>query len=111
MATWGLGGRIPFVGDDYVTASAAIVDRLTTLGHRRIRYLCEDDDAPSPTDRETGVVRAARRPGLQAGRIVVRASAPDVGDALVEGWRRDGVTAVIVEETDRRRSHAVSWAA
>lgn len=95
-----LGGRIPFAGVDYVTASAAVVDRLVARGHRSIRYLREDDDAPSSTDRETGVLQAVRRAGLPAAKVVVRRAAGDVGPSLVAGWRRAGVTAVIVEETD-----------
>jgi DNA-binding LacI/PurR family transcriptional regulator len=92
-----LDGRIPFVGVDYVTASAAVVERLVGLGHREIRYLRSDDDALSSTDRERGVLAAARKARLRTRRIVVRES---VDVELLRQWVADGVTAVVVEETD-----------
>jgi DNA-binding LacI/PurR family transcriptional regulator len=94
-----LGGRIPFVGVDYVAASAAVVERLVALGHREIRYLRSDDDAPSSSDREKGVLAAARKARLAVRRIVVRAGDAEV-PGLIGRWRGDGVTAVVVEETD-----------
>jgi DNA-binding LacI/PurR family transcriptional regulator len=90
-----LDGRIPFVGADYVAASAAVVEQLVAHGHRRIRYVRENDDAPSSTDRERGVLEAVARTGVDC--EVVRT---DVDRAVVERWARDGVTAVVVEETD-----------
>jgi DNA-binding LacI/PurR family transcriptional regulator len=89
-----LGGRIPFVGADYVTASAEVVTRLRALGHRRIRYVREDDDAPSSFDRERGVREAA--PGVETIRLPGRV----LPVAVVRSWQADGVTAVVVEETD-----------
>ncbi|GAA3464203.1 LacI family DNA-binding transcriptional regulator [Saccharothrix longispora] len=85
---------IPYVGADYVTASAAVVRRLVGLGHREIRYLREPDEAPSSADRERGVLDAAREAGLDVG--VVRTDGP----APVRRWVEQGVTAVVVEETD-----------
>lgn len=93
-----LGGRIPFVGVDYVAASAAVVERLVASGHREIRYLRSVDDALSSSDREQGVLAAARSARLPA-RLVVRAADSEVG-GLVERWRVEGVTAIVVEETD-----------
>ncbi|GAB1513349.1 LacI family DNA-binding transcriptional regulator [Actinophytocola sp. KF-1] len=86
-----LGGRIPYVGADYVTASADLVARLRALGHRRIRYVRETDDAPSSADRERGV--------RQAGATVTRLSG-GLTTGEVRSWVADGVTAVVVEETD-----------
>jgi DNA-binding LacI/PurR family transcriptional regulator len=103
-----LDGRIPFVGVDYVTASAAVVERLVGLGHREIRYLRSDDDALSSTDREQGVLAAARKARLRTRRIVVRES---VDAALVRQWVADGVTAVVVEETDTGDLSAALFAA
>jgi DNA-binding LacI/PurR family transcriptional regulator len=94
-----LDGRIPFVGVDYVAASAAIVDRLVAAGHREIRYLRSTDDALSSSDREQGVRTAAAAAGLVAGDLVVRAVDAEV-DGLVQRWRSEGVTAIVVEETD-----------
>ncbi|GAA0947674.1 LacI family DNA-binding transcriptional regulator [Kribbella koreensis] len=101
-----LAGRIPYVGVDYVAASAAVVNRLVEAGHREIRYLRSLDDALSSTDRERGVLTAAASAGLPVRRIVVRAADAEVGALgsevreLVERWRGEGVTAVVVEETD-----------
>jgi DNA-binding LacI/PurR family transcriptional regulator len=94
-----LSGRIPYVGVDYVAASAAVVDRLVAAGHREIRYLRSVDDAVSSTDREQGVLEAAESAHLPVRRIVARAADSEVR-ALVERWRGEGVTAVVVEETD-----------
>lgn len=94
-----LDGRIPFVGVDYVSASAAIVDRLVEAGHREIKYLRSMDDALSSSDREQGVVAAAEAAGLPAPGLVVRAVDSEV-EGLVKHWREEGVTAIVVEETD-----------
>jgi DNA-binding LacI/PurR family transcriptional regulator len=99
-----LGGRIPFVGVDYVSASAAVVERLVALGHRELRYLRSNDDAPSSSDREEGVLAAA------PGAVVVRAEDAEVA-GLIERWRGEGVTAVIVEETDTGSLSAAALAA
>jgi DNA-binding LacI/PurR family transcriptional regulator len=104
-----LDGRIPFVGVDYVAASAAVVERL--VAHRELRYLREDDDAPSSSDREKGVLAAARKARLAVRRIVVRATPSEVGAGLIERWRAEGVTAVVVEETDTGELSAASLAA
>ncbi|AXB49037.1 transcriptional regulator [Amycolatopsis albispora] len=88
-----LDGRIPFVGADYVSATRQVVERLVHNGHRNIRYLREQDDAPSSTDRERGFRQATA--GLPAS--VHRLD----GDGIdLDAWRREGVTAVVVEETD-----------
>lgn len=88
-----LGGRIPHVGADYVTASASVVRRLRALGHHDIRYVRELDDAPASTDRERGV--------LEAGvRHVTRTDGGDITAERVRSWVARGATAVVVEETD-----------
>lgn len=89
-----LAGRIPYVGADYVTASADIVTRLRELGHRSIRYVRETDDAPPSADREHGVRKAA--PDAR----VTRLERGDLPVETVRAWVRDGVTAIVVEETD-----------
>ncbi|HEY3712825.1 MAG TPA: LacI family DNA-binding transcriptional regulator [Amycolatopsis sp.] len=95
-----LGGRIPYVGADYVTASAEVLRRLTALGHREIRYVRELDEAPSSSDRQRGVLEAAPR------TEIVRVGGPEVHPDTVRGWVRDGVTAVVVEGTDTGAAHA-----
>lgn len=89
-----LGGRIPYVGADYVTASAQVLQRLIDLGHRELRYVREPDEAPSSEDRQLGVLRVAPGTG------VVRLEEPELPVAVVRGWLAEGVTAVVVEGTD-----------
>ncbi|WP_084723220.1 LacI family DNA-binding transcriptional regulator [Streptomonospora alba] len=90
---------ISYVGADYVSASAEVAARLAAQGHRRVRYLRENDDAPASTDRERGVVEGARDAGLETAGLVERTDGGDV-DARLARWRGEGVTAVITEETD-----------
>jgi len=89
-----LGGRIPYVGADYVTASAEVLTRLLELGHREIRYVRESDEAPSSDDRQRGVLETAPSTGI------VRIDGPPLAPDVVRAWVRDGVTAVVVEGTD-----------
>lgn len=89
-----LAGRIPYVGADYVTASADLLTRLRGLGHRHIRYVRETDDAPPSADREHGVRRGA------PDAVVTRLEHGDLPADIVRAWVRDGVTAIVVEETD-----------
>jgi len=93
-----LGGRIPHVGADYVAASAEVITRLARAGHRRVHYLREPDDAPSSGDRERGVRAAAADGGLSV--VVTRTDGTDLGAAAIRHWLDDGVTALVVEETE-----------
>ncbi|MEV6822516.1 LacI family DNA-binding transcriptional regulator [Nocardiopsis dassonvillei] len=90
---------VPYVGADYVSASAQVVARLAGLGHRELRYLREHDQAPASTDREQGVLRGARAAGIDTARLVVRTDGSDL-DELLRRWLTEGVTAVVVEQTD-----------
>jgi DNA-binding LacI/PurR family transcriptional regulator len=95
-----LDGRIAYVGADYVTASAEVLDRLLGLGHREIVYVRESDEAPSSTDRHRGVLEAAPR------TTVIRIDGPELDPGTARGWVRAGVTAVVVEGTDTGAAHA-----
>ncbi|GAA1072967.1 LacI family DNA-binding transcriptional regulator [Nocardiopsis composta] len=90
---------IPYVGADYVSASADVLARLAAAGHENIRYLREEDEAPSSGDREEGVLRGARASGAGTAGLVVRTDGTDL-DALLAAWLAEGVTAVVVEQTD-----------
>jgi DNA-binding LacI/PurR family transcriptional regulator len=57
----GFGDRLPYVGADYVRAASDLVRRLHALGHRRILYVREPDEAVAGSDRERGI-----RAGLAA---------------------------------------------
>ena len=92
---------LPWVGADYVAASAEVVRHLAGLGHRRIVLVREDDDAPASTDRQPGFEQGlAASPGTAG--TVVRTAAPAAD--LTAGWVRaqlaEGVTAFAAEETD-----------
>ena len=94
-----LDGRIPYVGADYVGASAEVLQRLIGLGHRRILYVRERDRAPSSEDRQDGVLRAA--PDTR----IVHLDDPVLPPDAVRGWLREGVTAIVVEGTDTGAAH------
>jgi DNA-binding LacI/PurR family transcriptional regulator len=106
-----LGGTIPCVGGDYVSASAEVVARLVRAGHRHLRYLREPDEAPSSDDRERGVRTAAADAGLAVADLVVRTDGTDLGPAAVAGWIEAGVTALVVEETDTGAVFHATWQA
>ncbi|PRX96607.1 LacI family DNA-binding transcriptional regulator [Allonocardiopsis opalescens] len=90
---------VPYVGADYVSASAAVLAGLAAAGHRRVRYLREHDQAPSSADREEGVLRGARSTGTETAGLVVRTDGTGL-NGLLASWLDDGVTAVVVEQTD-----------
>jgi DNA-binding LacI/PurR family transcriptional regulator len=96
-----LGTRLPYVGADYVSASAEVVSRLVELGHRRLIYVRENDDAPASMDREAGFragrIGAKLRP--QAAQVV-RTDGADIDPDRLRGWLADGITAIVAEETD-----------
>jgi DNA-binding LacI/PurR family transcriptional regulator len=96
-----LGERLPYVGADYVSASAEVVRRLVSLGHRRMIYLRENDDAPASADREAGALRGRDDAGLPPGAVtVIRTDGTDVDADRLRNWLADGVTAILTEETD-----------
>jgi DNA-binding LacI/PurR family transcriptional regulator len=96
-----LGERLPYVAAGYVAAAAAVVRRLVSLGHRQMIYLRENDDAPASADREAGALLGRDEAGLPPGALtVIRTDGTDIGADRLCGWLADGVTAVLVEETD-----------
>ncbi|MFB6551129.1 LacI family DNA-binding transcriptional regulator [Streptomyces sp. NPDC056405] len=94
---------IPWVGADYVSASREVVDHLVQLGHSRIAYVREDDDAVASTDRQTGAMQALEAAGLRYGDAVLHRSATPAALFTPE-WIRarvaEGVTAFVCEESD-----------
>jgi DNA-binding LacI/PurR family transcriptional regulator len=61
------GDRLPYVGADYVGASADLVRHLHALGHRRILYVREPDEAVAATDRAQGFLAGLAAVALPAG--------------------------------------------
>ncbi|MEU0285726.1 LacI family DNA-binding transcriptional regulator [Streptomyces sp. NPDC052492] len=97
---------LAWVGADYVAASAHVVRHLTELGHTRLLFVREDDDALASTDRERGFRAGLARYGHQDRAddraVVVRTSRPEAD--ITPEWVRtrldEGVTAFVTEETD-----------
>jgi DNA-binding LacI/PurR family transcriptional regulator len=95
------GDRLSYIGADYARAAADLVRRLHTLGHRRILYVREPDEAVAATDRERGIqagLAAAGHPTVPD--CVVRTDGSDLTVDRLLDWLASGITAVIVEGTD-----------
>lgn len=60
--------EVPYVGADYVTATAALVERARALGHRRLIYVGPESGAESSVDRWRGF-RASLGDAELAGHI------------------------------------------
>lgn len=96
-----LGDRLPFVGADYATASRQVVEHLADLGHERILYVREPDDALASDDREAGVATGLASAGLtDRCPPLVRSDGNDLTPDWVRRQVADGVTAFVAETTD-----------
>lgn len=88
------GGPVPFVGGDYAAATAALVDRVRSLGHTRMAYVGPSGGAESIIDRWAGFS------GAIAGLHLV-AHIPDVagsGEKNLDFLVASGATAVFFTE-------------
>lgn len=95
------GDRLPYVGADYAAATAELVHHLYDLGHRRILYVRETDDAIPTRDRERGYRKAvAKLHAAPSGGAVVRTTGADISGDVLRTWLDKGITAVIAESTD-----------
>src|SRR5512132_724048 len=93
--------RLPYVGADYVRATADLVRYLYALGHRRILYVRELDEAVAAIDRERGFFAGLTAVGLPAGPdSVARTDGSDLTVDRLRGWLASGITAVVVDATD-----------
>jgi DNA-binding LacI/PurR family transcriptional regulator len=93
-----VGGRLPYVGADYVRASADVVAELVRQGHRRLCYVREHDQAVATLDREEGFRLGLRETGADG--VIVRTDGADLAPDRLGGWLAEGVTALVVEATD-----------
>ncbi|MCG5218897.1 LacI family DNA-binding transcriptional regulator [Streptosporangium sp. KLBMP 9127] len=103
------GDRLPYIGADYVSAGAAVVRHLAGLGHERILYVREADEAITSIDREAGFRGGMDECGLAA--VVVRTDGTDLTPDRLRAWRDQGVTAVVTEATDTDAAHRALLAA
>ncbi|MER7277246.1 LacI family DNA-binding transcriptional regulator [Dactylosporangium sp. NPDC000244] len=81
------GGPVPYVGADYVTATADVVRRAVALGHTRLAYLGAGEGAEAWTDRWRGFELGICGSGATARRL-----------PALEAVRSTTATAVVCEE-------------
>ena len=94
------GGPVPYVGSDYVAATAALVGKARALGHRRVAYLGATGPAEGTADRWKGFTGALDS-DLQ---LALHHAVGDVASAeLLEAVLASGATVVFCEEL----AHAV----
>lgn len=86
--------RIPYVGADYGTTVAQLVELAVERGHRRFAYLRLPFTAESTVDRLAGFSSALERHGLEAQVTTSAAGAASAWHAIREG----GATVVFVED-------------
>jgi len=85
------GAEVPYVGADYDSATAQVVERLAALGHRRIALALEFPEHESGIDRRIGFDRAVQELDLRA----LHLDATTTGaERLLEDLLGTGTTAV-----------------
>jgi LacI family transcriptional regulator len=88
-------GPVPYVGVDYPTATAALVERAVEAGHRRIAYVGEGAGPESYADRKRGFDTGVAVAGAEGAHVTIADRKPDeVLDELIAR----GVTAALLEE-------------
>jgi DNA-binding LacI/PurR family transcriptional regulator len=88
----GYGGPVPYVGADYVSATADLTRRALRLGHRRLAYLGAGAGAESSADRFRGLREVAPD--------AVRLDMTTDVDALLDQLRVARVTVVFCERAE-----------
>jgi DNA-binding LacI/PurR family transcriptional regulator len=97
---------VPWVGLDYVSASAALGARILAAGHRRVVYVHLPLDAESSRDRRDGLLRPFTEAGVEL--VTMELAGEAVGD-VIDHVRALDVTALVVEDpTDAERLHAAA---
>ncbi|WP_199826382.1 LacI family DNA-binding transcriptional regulator [Streptomyces sp. SBT349] len=100
------GGEVSYVAADYVSATAALVRRLSELGHDRIMYLRAVEDTEPTWDREAGYLRGLAENGLPFDEALVQglADPAELSAGHLRRWIDElGVTAFLVEPTEDNR--------
>ncbi|MFG2164939.1 LacI family DNA-binding transcriptional regulator [Micromonospora chersina] len=88
------GGPVPYVGADYASAVAGLVEAALRHGHRRLTYVGMGMTAESSQDRRAGFGAAAAT--AESARQV--SAAPGAADATLDDLLADGSTAAFVED-------------
>lgn len=89
------GADVAYVGVDYETATRVLVERLVSLGHRRLGYIGEPGSGEQSQDRLRGYFAGIRSLGGTNGESL-KHSKPLTPTEL-RGWVERGITAVLVE--------------
>jgi DNA-binding LacI/PurR family transcriptional regulator len=88
-------GPVSYVGADYAAATAALYDRVWSLGHRRVALVGYHEESESTADRRSGYLRACRRH-----RKTPLALTDDEPSSVFDQLRAEQVTAALVETTE-----------
>ncbi len=88
------GGPVPYVGGDYASGTAALVDRVRALDHTRIAYVGPSEGAESTMDRWAGFSSAIT--GLQLVKHI--AEVDQDGTQNLDALLASGATAVFFTE-------------
>lgn len=104
------GADCAYVGADYVSATAAIVEHLDRLGHRVVAYLGWADNDEPTLDRRRGYEDALRRLGrAPQADLVHQLPEGEISESLVAGLLAAGATGIIAQDdvvADRIALHA-----
>jgi LacI family transcriptional regulator len=91
-------GTLAYVGADYVTATARVVEHLFALGHRSVAYLGVASTHESAQDREVGYHQAFQQAGFKVDPEWFQRLEPQATTtAVIEKFLCCGVTAFVVE--------------
>lgn len=105
------GANVPYVGADYVSATAQVVRHLASLGHERMVYLGSLEEHEANLDRREGYLTALNVLGLTPERGWDRRTRLDeVTGARLRSWLTSGVTALVIED-DALAKHVLGVAA
>ncbi|MET7670700.1 LacI family DNA-binding transcriptional regulator [Micromonospora luteifusca] len=105
-------GPVPYVGADYASAVAQLVEVALRHGHRRLTYVSTGTTAESSEDRRRGF-RAAATTAEAAGEMSELAGDADttvdtlLADGITVAFVEDFATAVALESAARRRGLTV----
>ena len=86
---------VPYVGIDYRSLTASLLERLVELGHERITYVHHGRTTPSASDRRAGIAQttASSRVSVHLADATLVALVDIVESAIAEG-----VTALVAED-------------
>jgi len=93
---------VPYVGLDYVTPTASLVERAVSLGHRALTYLHLDSTGESVLDRQRGFREGADAPGVRGDLRAV--SSADLTPELVRSLVGAGTTVLFVESAEHAQT-------